>query len=365
MNKKYKILIATGGTGGHVIPAYNLGKHLLKKKMKVELISDKRGLKYLVNESNIKVNIIPSSTLFKKNYLKIILSILTIFFSLIMSIIFLLRNRPDLVLGMGGYSSFPVCIASKLINIPFVVYENNLIIGKANKYLIPFAKKIFVSRVELEGVPKKYINKISKIGNIISKEILNLKANSEVSSNNKNLRILVLGGSQAAKVFAEILPQIFKKCVEKSIKLEIFQQSLLEQKDYLENVYKQLNIKFKIFNFSKNIFSYFSKVDLAITRSGSSVLAELVNSNTPFIAVPLPTSADNHQLKNATYYTEKGYSYLINEKDLKEKLFNLIDKINNDRSLLKAIKEKQQQHSDKNVYENVDKEINQILNEKS
>ena len=85
MNKKYKILIATGGTGGHVIPAYNLGKHLLKKKMKVELISDKRGLKYLVNESNIKVNIIPSSTLFKKNYLKIILSILTIFFSLIMS----------------------------------------------------------------------------------------------------------------------------------------------------------------------------------------------------------------------------------------------------------------------------------------
>jgi len=266
---------------------------------------------------------------------------------------------------MGGYSSFPVCIASKLLNIPFIIYENNLFIGKANKYLLPYARKIFVSRIELEGISEKYKNKICEIGNIISKEVINFNKSNGVNGNNKNLKILILGGSQAAKTFAEILPPIFEKCVNQNIGLEIFQQCMVEQKESLNNFYQKLNIKFEIFNFSKDLFSYFSKTDLAITRSGSSVLAELVNTKTPFIAVPLPSSADNHQLKNATYYSKKGYSYLINEIDIHEKLFNLINEINADKSILKKIKERQNQHSDKNVYKNIDNKINLIFNEKN
>ena len=77
-----------------------------------------------------------------------------------MTFIYLLFNRPSIVFGMGGYSSFPVCIAATILRIKFVIYENNLIIGKANKYLLPFAKKIFVSYKDLEGIPKKYDNKI-------------------------------------------------------------------------------------------------------------------------------------------------------------------------------------------------------------
>ena len=80
-------------------------------------------------------------------------------------------------------------------------------------------------------------------------------------------------------------------------------------------------INFEIFNFSNNITEYFSKINLAITRSGSSMLAELINAKIPFISVPLPSSADDHQLKNAIYYEKKGYSYLIEEKDLNAKLF--------------------------------------------
>ena len=74
---------------------------------------------------------------------------------------------------MGGYSSFPICIAASILRIKCVIYENNLIIGKANKYLLPFAEKIFVSYKELEGIPEKYKNKIIEIGNIIREEILN------------------------------------------------------------------------------------------------------------------------------------------------------------------------------------------------
>jgi UDP-N-acetylglucosamine--N-acetylmuramyl-(pentapeptide) pyrophosphoryl-undecaprenol N-acetylglucosamine transferase len=125
-----------------------------------------------------------------------------------------------------------------------------------------------------------------------------------------------------------------------------------------------LNINFEIFNFSNNILDYFSKVNLAITRSGSSMLAELTNVKIPFISVPLPSSADNHQLKNAIYYEKKGYSYLIEEKEIKIRLFKLIKNIHLNPSLLSQITQKQRQHSDKSVYENIDKKINEILNEK-
>ena len=131
----------------------------------------------------------------------------------------------------------------------------------------------------------------------------------------------------------------------------------------MTSFYEDLNIDFEIFNFTNNILDYFSKINLAITRSGSSMLAELINVRIPFISVPLPSSADDHQLKNAIYYEKNGYSYLIEEKDLNKKLFQLIKKINEDKSLLSQIISKQRQYSDKSVYENIDKQINKIINE--
>ena len=92
------------------------------------------------------------------------------------------------------------------------------------------------------------------------------------------------------------------------------------------------------------------------------MLAELINAKIPFISVPLPSSADDHQLKNAIYYQKNGYSYLIEEKDLNQKLFQLIKKISENKSLLNQIISKQRQYSDKSVYENIDKQINKIIN---
>ena len=140
------------------------------------------------------------------------------------------------------------------------------------------------------------------------------------------------------------------------------QESLLKEPTKLEisEFYKNAKIECKIFNFTNNILNYFSKVNLAITRSGSSMLAELINARIPFISVPLPSSADDHQLKNAIYYEKNKYSYLVEEKDLKSKLFKLIKKIYEDTSLLDQIVNKQKQFSDKTVYENIDKQIKKI-----
>ena len=362
-NNNKRIIIATGGTGGHVFPAYSLAKHFLADKVNVELISDKRGMKYLKNYRDLKITQITSTTILKNNIFQLLFSSLIIFYSIFRSFIFLLFNRPNLVFGMGGYSSFPVCIAAKMLKIPFIIYENNLHIGKANRYLLPYAKKIFVSHKELEGISEKYQKKMCEIGNIIRKEILNFQVKQNPYHYDKKLKILVLGGSQAAKIFADKLPEIFKECKEGEIELKIYQQCLPEQNEFLTSFYKNLNIDFEIFNFSDNISEYFSQIDMAITRSGSSMLAELVNAKIPFISVPLPTSADNHQLKNAIYYEKNEYSYLIEEKDLNMKLFKLIKKINEKRSLLSQMVSKQRQYSDKSVYENIDKQVNKIINE--
>ena len=362
-NNNKRIIIATGGTGGHVFPAYSLAKHFLADKVNVELISDKRGMKYLKNYRDLKITQITSTTILKNNIFQLLFSSLIIFYSIFRSFIFLLFNRPNLVFGMGGYSSFPVCIAAKMLKIPFIIYENNLHIGKANRYLLPYAKKIFVSHKELEGISEKYQKKMCEIGNIIRKEILNFQVKQNPYHYDKKLKILVLGGSQAAKIFADKLPEIFKECKEGEMELKIYQQCLPEQNKFLTSFYKNLNIDFEIFNFSDDISEYFSQTDMAITRSGSSMLAELVNAKIPFISVPLPTSADNHQLKNAIYYEKNEYSYLIEEKDLNMKLFKLIKKINEKRSLLSQMVSKQRQYSDKSVYENIDKQVNKIINE--
>ena len=126
-NKLKKIIIATGGTGGHVLPADSLAKHFIdSKKINVEIISDKRGLKYLQDYHDVKIIQITSSTISTKNIFQLLFSILIIFYSTFRSLIFLLTNRPSLVFGMGGYSSFPICIAATILRIPFIIYENNL-----------------------------------------------------------------------------------------------------------------------------------------------------------------------------------------------------------------------------------------------
>ena len=361
---KKKILIATGGTGGHIFPAYSL-VNILKKDYEITLSSDRRGLNYLKNNDNLKIIKIPSSPLIKKNIYKFFLSALTIIYSVIKSIFILILIRPKIIFGMGGYSSFPICVAASILRIKFIIYENNMIIGKANKYLLPFAQKIFVSYKDLEGISKKYNKKIVEIGNLIREEILNINNFIDTKENLNDISILVLGGSQAAKIFAEELPQIFKRLKNFAIPIKIYQQCQINQNAQLSLLYKEANIDHEIFNFTNNINKYYSKANLVITRSGASVLGELINVKIPFISIPLPSSADNHQFKNAEFYQKKGFGYLLEEKNIKNELYDLIRSFYQDKSRLKNILSKQRQYSDKDVFKNLKNQLEKILNEKN
>ena len=356
-----KIIIATGGTGGHIFPAYSLAKNFLKQDYSVEIITDKRGLKYLDKHKDIKLILNNSATIFNKNIINLLLSVFIIFFSYIKSLVILYKMKPMVVFGMGGHASFPVCVAAKTLNIPFIIYENNIQIGKSNKYLLPFALKIFVSYQEVVGIKNKYDHKVVVTGNIIREEILNFKKKNQFLP--QVLNILVLGGSQAAKSFGELLPKVFEKCKNENINIKIFQQCIESQKKKISKIYQNLNFDFKLFNFTKNITEYFSKTELAITRSGSSVTAELINCNIPFISIPYPHSADSHQDKNATYFEKKGYSHLVKETEINIKLFPLIKSFYKDKKLLDKIVERQKKHSDKEVFLKINEVIDKLANE--
>jgi len=358
---KYKILIATGGTGGHIFPAYSLAKNLSKNNYSVEIVTDQRGFKFLDKYKELKLTLNNSTTIFKKKIISSIFSIVVIFFSYLKSLIILYKAKPSVVFGMGGHASFPVCLAAKTLNIPFIIYENNLKLGKSNKYLLPFAFKIFVAYKDLEGVKNKHHQKVIVTGNIIREEMFSFVAKKNYLS--EILNILVLGGSQAARSFGELLPKVFSQCVQENVKIKIFQQCVESQNNKLKNEYEASNIDFELFNFTDNILEYFSKADLVITRSGSSVTAELINCNIPFISIPYPYAADDHQEKNAIYFKRRGYCFLIKESEINEKLCPLIKSLYNDGELLNKIIEKQKTYSDKETFLKINNEIKSLINE--
>ena len=179
------------------------------------------------------------------------------------------------------------------------------------------------------------------------------------------LKILILGGSQAAKVFAEKLPQILKQLKNSKIPIKVYQQCQKGQNGKLIEFYQNYKVDCEVFNFTDKIIKYYSKSNLVITRSGASVLGELINFKIPFICIPLPTSADNHQYKNAKFYEKKGYGFIVEEKDIEDKLYDLIKRIYNEKSLVNNILANQRQYSDKNIFINLKIHIEKILNEKN
>ena len=360
MSKDNKnIVIAAGGTGGHIFPAVSLMENLNKIGFISILTTDSRGLKFIDKKIVQKTITIKSSSL---NREKKFISVLTILQSIFRSLIILFKVKPKFIFGMGGYASFPICLAGVLLRIPIIIYENNLLIGKTNRFLAPFAKRIFVTYKDIQGINTQHKNKTIVVGNIIRENILNFSKSNDYATSN-DLNILVLGGSQAAKIFAEKLPDIFVHCKKKDINFKVYQQCLDEQKIDLQKIYETNNINFELFSFTFDILKYYKLANLVITRAGSSALAELLNCKIPIISIPLASSSENHQFQNAQYFIKKGFGILVEEKDIKNKLFELLQSINKDKSMLKSIEENQKKYSDKNVFTIIRKEISKLFYE--
>ena len=359
---KKKIVFCGGGTGGHIIPALSLLNYFEKNEFNIFLVTDKRGQRFLNKDFNF-FKILNVTSPFQKGLKNKFFSIIKLIFSFISSFKILFKEKPDIVFGLGGYLSFPFCLAARIIGIKVLIYEQNLILGRTNKILSIFCKKIFLNSDKIINFDEKYRKKSVVIGNLIREEIKKHYFNKEKNLSDTKT-IIILGGSQGALIFTDIIPKAIYKLKEKNYKIKIIQQAMLEHVDQLKNFYRQCNIDNYIFSFDKNILELISKSDLAISRCGASTLGELAYLNVPFIGIPYPYAVNNHQHENALFYQKEGLCNLLKQKDLNSESLSdlLIKMLNNNLNFEKNNFFKNQ--SDKALF-NIKEEIEKIFNENS
>ena len=356
-----KILFTAGGTGGHLFPAINLMNNLFQKEFEVVLVTDSRGNSFLKENSKFRSVLIKAHTTTNKNLIKKFFSLTMIFISILKAFLILKKEKPDLIIGFGGYVSFPVCFSSKFLKIPLTIYENNLVLGRTNKTLLPIAKKIFLGTKTPIILSERYKKKTFYVGNILREEIINFSEKS-INNNKKYFSILILGGSQGAEIFGEVIPQSIKMLKNQGYNIKINQQCTDIQKTYLRDFYNKNSIENNIFNFSNDVVKLMSLSDLAISRSGASTTAELVNTLTPFIAVPYPNSIDDHQYLNAQYYKNQGCCWVMKqEKFTPENLYNLLIDIINNKKKLENIRISMKKNDSKDVYKRIYKLIKELI----
>ena len=230
---KSKILISTGGSGGHVIPAITMYDHL-KENYDVLISSDVRGLKYL-DDKFYKILVIDTPKL--NNLILFPLSILKVFFLVLKSLIILKKEKIRTLISTGGYMSLPLCIAAWILNIKIYLLEPNMVIGRANKFFLNFCEKIICYSNNIIKFPNKYKNKI-----VISNPLIRNKYYKKNSKENidKVFTLMIVGGSQGAKIFDEIIHESIVK-ISQTTPIKIIHQTNKKNIDFLRNFYFSLD----------------------------------------------------------------------------------------------------------------------------
>ena len=355
-----KILIATGGSGGHVIPALSIYDHL-KNIFSTSIITDVRGTKF-INSEKYSYDLIDVPNLFSKIYLFPV-NIIKFIFSIFRSYFYLKKNHINIVISTGGYMCLPLCIAAKSLNIKIILFEPNSVLGRTNRLMLNFSNKIICYDGDLKLIPEKYNKKIFIIDRILKKDIYLLKKNNKKEFG-KLKKILVVAGSQGAEFFDYKITDLILN-ISNKIDLEVCQQVFdINNKLLIEKKYKSLGIKFNLFKFDENLSQKIYDYDLAITRSGASSISELSYLNIPFLAIPFPYATDNHQFFNAKYYEAKNSCWIINQNDFDVfKVENLIINLFEKKIDYFKKKENLEKISNQNTWNNVNKKLIGLINE--
>ena len=232
---KKNIIFCSGGTGGHILPAISMCNYI-KDESNIILLTDKRGLKF-INPTNYETKILNINPLKKNNILLTIFAIIKLFLNFIYLIYFIYKKKIDIVFGFGGYVAFPILLAAKLLNKKIYLHEPNLVLGRTNKFFITSCEKIFTTSNKIINIPKKYAFKFIEVGPIIREEIINFSSK-HLPENMEEKTIIILGGSQGAKIFGEIVPNAILNLIKKNKKIKIYQQVLSEQIESVKLFYR-------------------------------------------------------------------------------------------------------------------------------
>jgi len=352
---KINVLITTGGTGGHVIPATILYDHL-SKDANVFISTDIRGSRYLDKDS-YKYNIIDTPKL--NNIFSLPLKLISILFLTFKSFVLLKNKKIEKLISTGGYMSFPLILAAKLLNLKIYLLEPNMVLGRANKYFLNSCVKIFCYSDQIKNFPNNLKSKIEIIKPLVRENIYKLNLS---SLNKDKFNLLIVGGSQGARIFDKNLKNTIVN-ISNKFSIRVIQQTDEKKISELKDFYFKNNIENTIFSFDKNFANIIKKADLCLTRAGASTLAELSVLNIPFVAVPLPESKDNHQFENANYYKNYDCCWILEQKFFDEKIEEILKDILINKSNYLKKKENLKKLNYQNTWINVNQKILKSINE--
>ncbi len=323
--RNLQIVLAAGGTGGHMYPAQALSAELTKQGCQVTLITDERGQIYKKTKDFYRVYTVswePTSGILGKIPSFIGLMIARRKCRHLLKVVI-----PDLVVGFGGHPALPTLMAAKKMKLPILLHEQNAVLGRVNRLMAGAAAGIATSFKTVGGLKSKHNAKVLYTGTPVRSAIIDTRSLAyRAPSPGGEMAILCIGGSQGAAIFSKVLPEAINFLTNKERqRLRLSQQCRLEDNYSLSVTYNKLGLEHDLSGFFDDISERINLAHLVIARAGASTIAELSTAGRPAILVPYPHATDDHQNINAKLIAQTGGALLFPEQDLKpEKLAFLL-----------------------------------------
>jgi UDP-N-acetylglucosamine--N-acetylmuramyl-(pentapeptide) pyrophosphoryl-undecaprenol N-acetylglucosamine transferase len=318
------VVLAAGGTGGHMFPAEALARALIARGIRVALLTDQRGQAFGDNLPSVEVHRIRASRL-PRYALDRLRAVIEMGLGGLEARKLLRGLNPSVVVGFGGYPSIPTVFAASLAKIPIVLHEQNALLGRANRRLASRAQAIATSFAKVAHMPATAHTVLT--GNPVRPGVLAVRDIRYAEPTTEGpLSILVTGGSQGARIFSEILPAAMALLPpELKARVKIVQQCRPEDIETVTAEYHAAGIAAELSTFFNDVPARLAACHLAITRSGASTVAELGVAGRPAILVPYPFATDDHQTSNAEAFAQSGGAWVVSQRILTPKL--LADRI--------------------------------------
>jgi len=310
------IVLAAGGTGGHLFPAQALAGELIRRGRSIVVMTDKRGTGYGDVFPGAAIQIVPSAAFSDRSMFGLLAAPFEILAGIVMSWLKLRRLRPSAVVGFGGYPSVPVMLAACWSRRPTAILSPDALLGRANRLLMNRVRAIAANFPLVRFLPRDR-SKIVYTGNPLRPEVIALAgAPYEAPSRTGSLKVLVFGGSQGARVFSERVPAAVALLPEPMrARLDIVQQCRPEDLEAVRRLYEKFGVKAELAPFYKDLPARMAWAHLVVARSGAGTVSELAAIGRPAILVPLPHALDDNQTPNADALVSVGGGWRVRQKD--------------------------------------------------
>lgn len=311
------VLVAAGGTGGHLFPAEALAAALAKRGVAVQLVTDVRAKQYSGHFSPADIHVIPSATFRGRDPISIAKTVTVLGLGVAKAWRKLGELRPAIVVGFGGYPTIPPVMAATLRGIPTLLHEQNGVMGRANRLLAPRVTAIATSFAGVLDKQPALAAKATRTGNPIRPNVVAAAATPYPFLDATGpLNLLVFGGSQGAKVMSDIVPYAVEKLEPRlQMRLKIVQQAREEDVARVREIYARMQVAAEIAPFFSDLPSRMAASHLIVSRSGASTVAELAAIGRPSILVPLPHALDQDQKANAGVLMQAGGAIRLDQSE--------------------------------------------------